>query len=209
MNPAEMYRDEINQRALIATDINDHLLTIFEEAVSLNPKLIVELGVRGGESTFVFERVAKLNEATVVSVDIDQCFGLSNYHKWYFVQQDDLQFAGEFNNWCLLNQVPTGIDLLFIDTSHYYDHTLQEIRSWFPLLNPHAKVILHDTNLQNVYFHKDGTTGFGWDNERGVIRALETYFEKPFDETRNFVVFAKEWLMKHYPFCNGLTILER
>ena len=33
------------------TDISDHLPTIFSEIVAASPKLIVELGTRGGEST--------------------------------------------------------------------------------------------------------------------------------------------------------------
>ncbi len=49
----------------------------------------------------------------------------------------------------------------------------------------------------------------GWDNERGVIRALEKFFDKRFDETRDFVDFKNGWLIKHNHRCNGFTILER
>jgi len=45
--------DEIRARSLVGTDISDHLIVIFVESIVLQPKLIVELGVRGGESTFV------------------------------------------------------------------------------------------------------------------------------------------------------------
>src|SRR4051794_24576059 len=50
--------DEISQRSAIRTDISDHLQMLFFESLPLRPSLIVELGVRGGESTFVLERVA-------------------------------------------------------------------------------------------------------------------------------------------------------
>ncbi len=52
--------NEIKEHSLVRTDISDHLVSLFIESLSIKPKLIVELGVRGGESTFVLERVAKL-----------------------------------------------------------------------------------------------------------------------------------------------------
>src|SRR5258708_24796497 len=65
--------DEIFQRAQARTDIRDHLVPMFVETMEMEPQLIVELGVRTGESTFVFERVARLCGARLVSVDIDDC----------------------------------------------------------------------------------------------------------------------------------------
>src|SRR5262249_3324959 len=47
---------EIRQLALTLSDIDEHLERIFAEALLCHPKLIVELGVRGGVSTFVLER---------------------------------------------------------------------------------------------------------------------------------------------------------
>src|SRR5215469_784613 len=68
------------------TDISDHLATIFSEAAALHPRLIVELGVRGGESRFVFEKVATHCVAHHVSVDIADCAGVCNAHpNWHFV----------------------------------------------------------------------------------------------------------------------------
>ena len=59
--------DKLNRRALSKivhkirrhaqkkkTDISDHLETLFVESLSMEPKLIVELGVGDGESTMVF-----------------------------------------------------------------------------------------------------------------------------------------------------------
>lgn len=51
------------------TDISDHLPDLFIESLKHDPGLIAELRVRGGESTFVLERVAKLTDAKLVSVD--------------------------------------------------------------------------------------------------------------------------------------------
>src|SRR5690348_10576206 len=47
---------EIRARASHPNDINEHLEAMFVESLLLQPKLIVELGVRSGVSTFIFER---------------------------------------------------------------------------------------------------------------------------------------------------------
>jgi len=200
---------EIRERARLRTPINEHLETLFLESLPLSPRLIVELGVARGESTFVFARVAKLCHATLVSVDINDCSGASAYDKWIFIQQDDLLFAKEFPQWCQARGLSPAIDLLFIDTSHLYEHTCQEIAAYFPLLAPQAKVFFHDTNMGHFIFRKDGSLELGWDNRRGVIRALEDYFHKKFDEKKEFADIIPPWLIRHQPHCGGLTILDR
>lgn len=201
--------NEIKEHAFIRTDVSDHLETLFIESLSIKPKLIVEIGVRGGESTFVLERVAKLCGSKLVSVDIEDCSDVSSYEDWIFVQKDDIEFAKEFESWCKKHKIEPKIDILFIDTSHLFEHTFQEIKSWFPFLSSKSKVFFHDTNLKEVYFRKDGSMGVGWNNGRGVIRALEKYFDTSFNEKKDFIDFRNGWLIKHYSYCNGFTILEK
>ncbi len=200
---------EVQQRARRRTDINDHLVTLFLEALTVDAKLIVELGVRGGETTFVLERVARLSNAMLVSVDLNDCSSISSYPKWRFVQGDDVAFGGAFAPWCQGQQIEPKIDLLLIDTSHVFDHTTQEIAHWFPWLSGRAKVVLRDRNLQEVYFRRDGSVGIAWDNQRAVIKALEHYFTATFDETEDFIDLRQGWLIKHYAVCNGFTILAK
>lgn len=209
MNNNQIFLEEIKQHAMIPSDICDHLETIFFEALSIKPKLIVELGVRYGDSTFVLERVARITGAKLVSVDITDCSNVSKYSGWHFIQKDDIQFAREFPEWCLNCGINPQIDVLFIDTSHYYVHTIAEISTWFPYLTYQAKVIFHDTNLKNIYYRKDGSSGFAWNNERGVIKALETYFGKSFNESIDFIEWVNGWIIKHFCICNGLIILEK
>ncbi|MFQ5512391.1 MAG: class I SAM-dependent methyltransferase [Candidatus Krumholzibacteriia bacterium] len=201
--------NEIRQRARVGTDVSDHLVNMFVEALGAQPSLIVELGVRGGESSFVFERVARLCNSRLVSVDIEDCADVANGGSAVFVRSDDVEFAGRFGKWCAERGIDPRIDLLFIDTSHLHGHTVDEINYWFPLLSTHATVLLHDTNLREVYRRKNGSMGRGWDNDRGVIRALEKYFDTRFDETQDFLDFKNGWLIKHYHTCNGFTILRR
>ncbi len=191
------------------TDISDHLETLFLESLDINPKLIVELGVGDGESTFVLERVARLWGSTLVSVDIEDCRDVSSYRKRIFIRQDDISFAGNFEDWCKEKVLVPRIDILFIDTSHLYEHTVAEIRSWFPFLSVRAKVFFHDTNMKDVFIRKDGSTGKGWDNERGVIRAVEEHLNTSFDESRDFSTILNGWVIRHYTICNGFLVMER
>ncbi|MEW6386417.1 MAG: class I SAM-dependent methyltransferase [Thermodesulfobacteriota bacterium] len=201
--------NEIKARSRKRTSINEHLETLFLESLSLKPKLIVELGVGGGESTFVLARVARLCGSLLVSLDINDRSHVSDYPDWVFIQQDDVAFAREFAGWCQKQGVEPRIDVLFIDTSHYFDHTLKEIEAYFPFLADHAKVFFHDTNLSNFFFREDGSLDIGWDNDRGVIRALEVYFRKTFNEKEAFTDFISPWIIKHNPYCCGFTILEK
>ncbi|GBD89364.1 cephalosporin hydroxylase [bacterium BMS3Abin04] len=203
--------NEIKERSTALTDMSSHVETLFIESLAVKPKLIVELGIRTGESTFVLERVAKLCRSKLVSVDIEDCSHISSYKEWLFIQKDDIEFAKKFENWCKINRIEPKIDILFIDTSHLFEHTLQEIKFWFPLLSNRSKVFFHDTNLKKVYRRKDGSMGttHGFYNERGVIRALDKYFNKSFNEKENFVDFRNGWLIKHHSYCSGFTILEK
>ena len=200
---------EIQEKAIKKTDINDHLETLYAESLRLKPQLIVELGVRGGESTFAFERAAKITNATLVSVDIDDCLKASQYEKWHFVRSDDIAFTNNFPTWCKDKGIAPLIDVLFIDTSHLYEHTKQEIEAWFPLLAKKCVVFFHDTNLQKIFFRQDKSMGIGWDNQRGVIRALEEYLGQSINEKNEFKGTINNWQIQHYPYCNGLTILKK
>ena len=200
---------EIRQLASKPSDINEHLELIFAEALLSRPRVVVELGVRGGLSTFVFERVANFCEVSIISADIDDCSKTSSHPRRYFFHGDDVQFAHCFHDFCNERNIPTVVDLLFIDTSHYYEHTLLEIAAWFPLLSPRAKVIFHDTNMKLIGPRKDGCFELSWDNKRGVVRAIEEHLGIRIDETKEFKDSANGWLIRHWPNCNGLTILDR
>lgn len=203
--------NEVIAHAGQSTDINDHLDTLFIEALSVSPKLIVELGVRGGESTFVLERVAKVCKSKLVSVDIQDCLKSSSYQGWRFVQKDDIAFANMFPDWCHQQGIEPRIDVLFIDTSHRFAHTLQEIESWFPYLSARSIACFHDTNSRKICFKKDGCIYpiLNKGNGRDVIHALEVYFNRIFNERVAFTDIVNGWLIDHYPYCYGLTVVKK
>jgi len=204
----DKYR-EVMAKSRAPTDISDHLDELFVQSMNINPDTIVELGVRGGESTFVFERVSQLVEADLISVDIEDCSEISDYDRWHFVQADDVDLARKFDKWAKKNDVKESIDVLFIDTSHEYAHTVEEIEQWFPHLSSSSIVFFHDTNLTRYYLREDGTAGRAWDNQRGVIRALEDYYGCEFNEKESFTTIQQGDLIKHNPYCNGMTIIKK
>ena len=201
--------EEIRQLALPSTDISDHLVMLFTEALERKPNLIVELGVRGGPSNMVLSRVAKLCGARLISVDIDDCSDVNSDPDWLFVHSDDVAFAEEFPAYCEARGIIPKIDVLFLDTSHMYDHTVQEIKHWFPHLSDFATVLLHDTNLGKRCRHRDGRIMRSHDIQRGVIGPIEDYLGKKFDEGQDFVDIVKPWVIRHYAYSNGFTVMTR
>ena len=199
---------EVRDRVLKDTDISDHLPDLFAAALAARPKLIVELGVRGGESAFVFERISKLYGSHWVSVDIEDCSRISSYPNWYFVQSDDIQFSKQFPGFCRESGFEPSIDLLFIDTSHLYEHTVLEISHWFPFLAPECHVLFHDTNQALIVQKKDGKLVYGADN-RGVIAPIEEYFGCKFDERSDFTTVRQGWIITHRAMSHGFTALHR
>ncbi len=200
---------EIQRHALERTDISEHLVSLFAESLTLKPRLIVELGVRNGQSTFAFERAARLCKAALVSVDIQPVNFNCAYPSWYFIQEDDVKLASYFIEWCRDHGLPEQIDLLFIDTSHLFEHTCQEIATWFPLLAGHAKAIFHDTNDRLIFRRSDGSIGIAWDNHRGVIAAIEQFLGVKYNERCPFSGVQQGWYIRHTPTSCGLTVLER
>lgn len=197
------------------SDISDHLPTIFADVVGAQPKLVVELGTRGGESTKTILAAASRTDARVLSVDINDCAGVdvpdALKARWEFIQADDIAFEQKgFREWCAKRGVAPSIDVLFIDTSHMYEHTVQEIERWTPLVPVGGTVLFHDTNLRRTA----RTVGnklldFGWDNQRGVIRAIEEFLGRRYDEETFFVDTARGWLVRHHPNSYGLTMMKR
>jgi len=200
---------EILMRARVPTDISHHLPALFHEALAATPKLIVELGTRGGDSTFVFERVARRTGATLLSVDIDDCSGVSSYPEWVFVQEDDVGFARRFPAWCAQRGLAPQLDVLFVDTTHAYEQTRAELQAWMRYLAPGGRALFHDSNMGGLYRRGDGTLGLAGDMGRGVIRALHEHLGATFDERRSFHGRLGGFDVAHDPLCSGLTILRK
>ena len=195
------------------TDIFDHLGTIFFFAVDARPSLIVELGTRGGESTRALLAAASLSDAIVLSIDVEDCkqAEICFRERWHFIKADDIKFGrSEFTSWCAAHSVAPVIDVLFVDTSHEYSHTKNEIETWSNYLSEEGTIIFHDTNMgKGMYSRNNGSMGFGWNNQRGVIRAIEEFIGRRYDENSFFADVTDKFNIIHFPNSNGLTILKK
>jgi cephalosporin hydroxylase len=139
------------------SDIQGHIEFMHGLVVDLDAKQVVELGVRYGMSTAAFLHAVEMSGGHLWSCDIGRPGGLVaefvDCERWSFNQGDDLALAAE----------APECDVLFIDTSHYYEHTLAELRAYGP--KARRVILLHDTELRNP----DGdTSGIDYPVQRAI-----------------------------------------
>lgn len=106
-------------------------------------RVLLDLGVRTGVSAWVLLDAAP-EDGEVWSVDNAPHTApdrVTHDPRWHFVRGDDQAGA----TW---DQLPDRVDFAFIDTSHEYPHTLDELRN-VSALRP-STIVLHDWNLHPV-----------------------------------------------------------
>ena len=70
-------------------------------------------------------------------------------------------------------------------------------------------MMFHDTHMGDGWFRRlDGVVSRGWNNERGVIRAIEERLGRQFDETTYFSDFVGGFVVQHTPWSSGFTVLR-
>lgn len=105
------------------------------------PRLSVELGVSGGGGSL---HLAIPNIGKVVGIDFQRDheertkYIEDNYHNFEFMLHDSTSAAPK------VFKKHGEIDILFIDTDHTYDRTMQEFNAWKPYLSNRAIVIFDD-----------------------------------------------------------------
>jgi predicted O-methyltransferase YrrM len=131
-----------DQRTQMWSDIQGHLKFLRDTVASESADVVVELGARSGYSTIALLAGLEATGGKLWSVDIetpqwpDEVW---SHPQITFIQGDDLSVR---------DQIPHDIDVLFIDTSHFYEQTLSELY----LYGEFARVILmHDTDLQHPH----------------------------------------------------------
>lgn len=198
----------LSKHILTRGALSGHLSTLFWECMRNKPGLLVEIGVRGGQSTAVFCNAAQNYDGAVISVDIEDTDFYTDYPRWSFFKERSQDLAGRFQD-VKSNLALSDIDVLFLDSSHLYDETREELTAWLPHVAPGGLIICHDTAMGRIYRHADGTLRRGWNNHRGVTRALEEVLDISLDERRNFVGIQNGWVVRHSPLSSGLTMLAR
>jgi predicted O-methyltransferase YrrM len=161
--------EDLRARQQEPSDIADYLLFIYQQAwqaaTSRRRAVFAELGVRTGNSTCAF--LAALEEASkgeLWSVDIADPqvpLGWRGLPWWHLLTANDVSV--EASSW-----LPPELDLLFIDTSHTYEHTLIELALYVPRVRRGGLVLLHDTQWEAPDVALPEPTG-------PVARALDAY----------------------------------
>lgn len=167
------------------TDIRDHIWTLYNLVVGMNAGVVVELGA--GQSTYALTVAVKETGGNIWSVD-----KLINAHlrgfpeglnllelesRYHFVEGDDIEVGMSWN---------MPIDFLFIDTSHQYDHTLEELNLWAKHVRTEGKIAMHDTD------HKLGAAV-------DCIKALDEFLRQ----------HPGCYKVRHIKGCGGLSILTK
>ncbi|HSX26193.1 MAG TPA: class I SAM-dependent methyltransferase [Chlamydiales bacterium] len=197
------------------TDISSHLPTLFAHCAIKRPELAIEVGVRSGESTYALHAGLSTSNGRLIGIDVNDS-SAKVYEKRLnseFIAMNDLNFQTWWKN---SRYRDIKADLIFIDTSHHYDHTMKELEIFTPLLNREGLLAFHDTHMcplpRNGYKRMNNTYGIGWDNKKGVTRAIKDFFSISFDEGKqcefNFSWNGSSWILVHYPYCNGLTLIK-
>ncbi len=130
---------EYERVRLTPSDIFLHLPRFVELVEELDATHVIELGTRSGVSTIAW-LYALEGRGTLTSVDIDPAPPIGEHPHWTFVQGDDLSMK-------VLERLKPA-DIVFIDTSHLYDHTIVELNTYLDLVKPGGRIVCHDTNLR-------------------------------------------------------------
>jgi cephalosporin hydroxylase len=164
----DAYRDRLGR----PSDIREYLPFLHREAVGRDTLgRVIELGTRKGNSTLAFLAAVEKRHlgGHVWSVDVSDCardpegmLPWARHPSWTFIQGDDMDATVQ-------SLLPAQCDLLFIDTSHEYEHTLAELRAYMPRVAPGGVALFHDTHLM-------GWPGYEWDRDVSPVwAALDEY----------------------------------
>jgi predicted O-methyltransferase YrrM len=146
------------------SDIQGHMQFLKETAAGYSKPVIIELGVRSGQSTSAFLAGIAGNGGELWSCDVDQPSVPEHWHdlpEWHLLVADDL--SPEAQAW-----LPAQCDVLFVDTSHTVEQTLGELRAYVPRVRPGGVVLLHDTMWADPGEELDEPGGW-------VAQALDAY----------------------------------
>jgi len=172
---------EFQRLCATPSDIYLHLPRFVQLVRKLNAQHVIELGTRTGVSTMAWLFGLEQTGGRLTSVDIDPRPDIGDHDAWTFVQGDD----------CDPNVIARldDADIVFIDTSHHYEHTRTELAIYRHLVKPGGLIVCHDTQLE----HPEGAPL----RPRFPVRtAIEEFV-------------AEEGLTwTEYPECWGLGIVE-
>ncbi|QDI88789.1 class I SAM-dependent methyltransferase [Candidatus Nitrosopumilus sp. SW] len=140
-------KNPVEERMISYSDTWQHLPTLYLLCTLKKPKVVLELGCRTGNTTLPLLYAASQYGGHVHSIDIETWpelkYFLENNKElkkfWTFIESDDISLEWKQN-----------IDFLYIDTSHTYEHTLNELEKYEPLVNSGGTIVFHDIFEEDV-----------------------------------------------------------
>ncbi len=183
--PGELYNLPVKYTKLHAkmeTDIASHLETLYRLVVDGKAQTVVELGVGEGESTIALLEGVYATKGHLVSVDTELCeearIRMRAYElagRWTFSRGDDVLFGQQWPK-------KKPIDLVFVDTSHEWDHPTRELEVWEPLVRPGGIMVFHET---------------------------VTFMEEVWEPIKKYMEARTEYTWENYAHSHGLGILRK
>lgn len=132
-------RSEYERLCATPSDIVGHLPRFVDLVTLLNAQHVIELGSRSGVSTVAWLYALAGTGGRLTSVDLSEAPQIGEHEHWRHIQGDDLDPD-------VIDQLDMA-DIVFIDTSHLYEHTVQELNIYRHLVRPGGVLVLHDTML--------------------------------------------------------------
>jgi cephalosporin hydroxylase len=132
-------RDEVQRLCATPSDIQNHLPRFVALVTILDAKHVIELGSRSGVSTVAWLYGLAGTGGRLTSVDLDEAPNIGQHDHWTHIQGSDLDPD-------IIDQLDMA-DIVFIDTSHLYEHTVQELNIYRHLVRSGGVLVLHDTML--------------------------------------------------------------
>jgi predicted O-methyltransferase YrrM len=131
--------DDVIDNALLGWgDTAQHGITLLALVCSVNAKKILELGVRGGGTTYPLLKAASITNSVLTSVDIaDAGYRPPSdlFPYWNFVVQDAIEF---------LTNTTESYDIIFVDDLHTTDHLYNELKLIDKISTKKTLILLHD-----------------------------------------------------------------
>ena len=150
---------------------------------SLTEPVILEFGVRHGQSTEFFLNICEKNNGFLYSVDIDDTSKKFNSKKWKFIHGRDDNFK------LVESYIPKKIDLIYIDSFHDAEHVAKIFYHYYPFLKKDGILLIDDVSWL-LYSKKNERDNFNSEinNHETFHKILDIYNNNTnnFDLTFNF-----------------------
>ena len=166
---------------------DDYIIKLEETTLnylkSLTDPVILEFGVRYGQSTQLFLDICEKDNGFLYSVDIDDNSRKFNSKKWKFIhgRDDNFELVESF--------IPKKIDLIYIDSFHDAEHVAKIFFHYYPFLKDNGCLIIDDVSWL-PYSKKNERDNFNSEinNHETFHKILDIYNNntKNFDLTFNF-----------------------